>query len=59
MGQRDRRFAAIAIRRDGSRMVVRLPQSLEVTLLGKLEVVLLGLIDLITGSRRENGDRRR
>jgi len=59
MGQRNRRFAAIAIRSDGRRVPVRLPQSVEVSLLGKLEDVLLELIDLITGSRRETGDRRR
>ena len=59
MGQRNRRFAAIAIRSDGRRVPVRLPQSVEVSLLGKLEVIVLELIDLITGSRRETGDRRR
>lgn len=59
MGQRNRHFAAIAIRGDGRPVPVRLPQDVEVSLLGKLEVVLLELIDLITGSRRETGDRRR
>ena len=61
MGQTDRQrnFAAIAIRGDGRRVPVRLPQDVEVSLLGKLEVVILELIGLITGSRRESGDRRR
>lgn len=61
MGQtyRQRQFAAIAIRGDGRRVAVRLPQPVEVSLLGKLEVVLLELIGLITGSRWEPGDRRR
>lgn len=61
MGQRNRQRAltAIAIRGDGRRVAVLLPQNVEVTLLGKLEDVLLGLIGLITGSRWESGDRRR
>jgi hypothetical protein len=61
MGQFDheREFVAIAIRGDGRRVSVRLPQPVEVSLLGKLEVVVLELIGLITGSRRETGDRRR
>ncbi len=61
MGQtsRQRHFAAIAIRGDGTRVPVRLPQSVEVSLLGKLEVIVLELRGLITGSRRESGDRRR
>jgi len=61
MGQRNRQraFTAIAIRGDGRRVPMSLPQSVEVSLLGKLEDVLLGLIGLITGSRRESGDRRR
>jgi len=61
MGQTDRQrhFAALAIRRDGRRVPVRLPQDVEVSLLGKLEDVLLELIGLITGSRWESGDRRR
>ena len=61
MGQtfRQRKFVAIAIRGDGRRVPVPLPQDVEVSLLGKLEVVLLELIGLITGSRRESGDRRR
>ena len=61
MGQidRQRRLTAIAIRGDGRRVLVRLPQDVEVSLLGKLEDVLLELIGLITGSRRESGDRRR
>jgi hypothetical protein len=61
MGQtdRERHFAAIAIRGDGTRVSVRLPQPVEVSLLGKLEVIVLGLIDLISGSRWESGDRRR
>jgi hypothetical protein len=56
---RQRHFAAIAIRDDGTRVLVRLPQSVEVSLLGKLEVIVLELIGLITGSRWEPGDRRR
>ena len=61
MGQTDRQrqFAAIAIRGDGRRVPVRLSQNVEVSILGKLEVVALELISLITGSRRESGDRRR
>jgi hypothetical protein len=61
MGQTDRQrdFAAIAIRGDGTRVPVRLPQPVAVAFLGKLEVVVLELISLITGSRRETGDRRR
>jgi len=61
MGQsnRQREFAAIAIRGDGRRVAVRLPQSVEVSLLGKLEVIALELVGLITGSRWESGDRRR
>lgn len=61
MGQSDRQrhFAALAIRRDGTRMPVNLPQPVEVSLLGKLEVIVLELIGLITGSRWESGDRRR
>jgi hypothetical protein len=57
--QRQRKFTAIAIRGDGRRVPVLLPQDVEVSLLGKLEDVLLELIGLITGSRRESGDRRR
>ncbi len=61
MGQsdRERQFVAIAIRGDGQHVPVRLPQPVEVSLLGKLEVIVLELIGLITGSRRETGDRRR
>ena len=61
MGQTDRQrhYAALAIREDGTRVPVNLPQPVEVSLLGKLEVIALELIDLITGSRRESGDRRR
>ena len=61
MGQSDRqrRFAAIAIRDDGTHVPVRLPQPVAVSLLGKLEVFVLELISLITGSRWESGDRRR
>ncbi len=61
MGQTDRQrhFAAIAIRGDGKRMPVRLSQPVEVSLLGKLEAIVLELIGLITGSRWESGDRRR
>jgi len=61
MGQSDRQrnYAALAIREDGTRVPVNLPQPVEVSLIGKLEVVLLELIGLITGSRWESGDRRR
>jgi hypothetical protein len=61
MGQTDRQrtFAALAIRGDGARVPVKLPQPVEVSLLGKLEVIVLELIGLITGSRWEPGDRRR
>lgn len=61
MGQTDRqrKYAALAIRDDGTRVPVNLPQPVEVSLLGKLEDVVLELIGLITGSRRESGDRRR
>lgn len=61
MGQTDRQrhFAALAIRDDGTRVPVNLPQPVGVSLLGKLEVIALELIGLITGSRWEPGDRRR
>jgi hypothetical protein len=61
MGQsnRQRMYAALAIREDGARVPVNLPQPVLVSLLGKLEVVVLELIGLITGSRWEPGDRRR
>jgi hypothetical protein len=61
MGQTDRRLklAAFAIREDGTRVPVSLPQPVEVSLLGKLEVIVLELVGLITGSRWESGDRRR
>jgi hypothetical protein len=61
MGQtdRERQFVAIAVRADGTRVPVRLPHNVEVSLLGRLEVCALELIGLITGSRRESGDRRR
>jgi hypothetical protein len=61
MGQTDRQrhYAALAIREDGKRVPVDLPQPVEVSLLGKLEVIALELIGLITGSRWESGDRRR
>ena len=61
MGQTDRQrqYAALAIRADGTRVPVNLPQPVEVSLLGKLEVIVLDLIGLITGSRWEPGDRRR
>jgi hypothetical protein len=61
MGQLDRRryYALTAIRGDGQRVPVRLPQPVLVTLLAKLDVFVLELIGLITGSRRETGDRRR
>jgi hypothetical protein len=61
MGQteRQRRFSAIAVRGDGTRVPVRLPQNVAVLLLGTLEALALELIGLITGSRRETGERRR
>jgi hypothetical protein len=61
MGQsnRQRSFAAIAIRGDGTRVSVRLSQPVAVSLVGKFEAVVLELIGLITGSRWESGDRRR
>ena len=61
MGQTDRqrKYAALAIREDGTRVPVNLPQPVEVSILGKLEDVVLELIGLITGSRWEPGDRRR
>ena len=61
MGQTDRHhdYAALAIRDDGTRVPVNLPQPVAVSLLGKLEDVVLELIGLITGSRWEPGDRRR
>ena len=60
MGQTDRKrkLVAIAIRADGSRVPVRLPDP-EVSILAKLELVVLGLLALLTGSRRESGGRRR
>jgi hypothetical protein len=61
MGQthRSRKLVAIAIRDDGRRVPVRLPDPAEVSILAKLELVVLGLLDLLTGSRRESGGRRR
>ena len=61
MGQtrRQHRFAAIAIRGDGTRVPVRLSQNVAVLLLGTLEALALELVGLITGSRRETGEGRR
>jgi len=61
MGQfdRSRKLVAIAIRADGTRVLVRLPDPAEVSILGKLELIGLGLLALLTGSRRESGGRRR
>lgn len=61
MGQTDRsrKLVAIAIRADGRRVPVRLPDPAEVSILAKLELVVLGLLALLTGSRRESGGRRR
>jgi hypothetical protein len=56
---RQRHFAALAIRRDGTRVPVDLARPVSVSLLGKLEGIVLELIGLITGSRWESGDRRR
>ena len=57
MGQqhRDRRLAAVAIRADGRRVPVQLPDAAEVSILAKLELVALGLLAILTGSRREPG----
>jgi len=57
--KRQREYSAIAVRGDGTRVSVALPQDVEVSLLGRLEVLLLDLIGLIAGSRWESGDRRR
>ena len=61
MGQqhRHRRFAAIAIRADGRRVPMQLPDDSDVSLLAKLGLVVLELIGILTGSRRETGGRRR
>ncbi|MEX1295879.1 MAG: hypothetical protein AB1Z67_06890 [Candidatus Limnocylindrales bacterium] len=61
MGQTDRQrnFAALAIRKDGQRVPVDMPQPVAVSILAKLEVIALELSGLITGSRWESGDRRR
>ena len=61
MGQlnRHRRFSAIAIRADGRRVPMQLPDDSEVSLIAKLELVALELIGILTGSRRETGGRRR
>jgi hypothetical protein len=61
MGQtnRSRKLVAIAIREDGRRVPVRLPDPAGVSILSKLELVVLGLVALLTGSRRETGGRRR
>jgi hypothetical protein len=61
MGQtnRHRNLVAIAIRADGRRVPVRLSAAAEVSLLARLESLVLELALLITGSRRESGDRRR
>jgi hypothetical protein len=56
---RNRKLVAIAIRADGRRVPVRLPDPAEVSILAKLELIVLGLLDLLTGSRRESGGRRR
>jgi hypothetical protein len=61
MGQthRHRSLAAIAIRADGRRMPVRLSDAAEVSLVARLESLVLELAIILTGSRREPGDRRR
>jgi len=55
---RDRRLSAVAIRADGTRVPVRLPDPAESTVFGKLVLLVTGLLALITGSRREPGGRR-
>ena len=61
MGRTDRHriLTAIAIRADGRRVPVDLPSDVEVSIIGRLELIVLGLLALITGSRKEPGDRRR
>ena len=61
MGQqhRHRRFVALAIRADGRRVPMHLPDHAEVSLVAKLELVALELIGILTGSRRVTGGRPR
>jgi hypothetical protein len=54
---RNRRFAAVAMRADGTRVPVQLPVA-EVSILAKLELVALELLGILTGSRRETGGKR-
>jgi len=61
MGQQNRyrRLVAVAIRADGRRVPMQLPDDSEVSLIAKLELVVLELIGILTGSRRETGGGRR
>jgi len=61
MGQQNRyrRLVAVAIRADGRRVPMQLPDDSEVSLIAKLELVALELIGILTGSRRETGGGRR
>ncbi len=54
---RNRRFAAVAMRADGTRVPAQLPVA-EVSILAKLELVALELLGILTGSRRETGGKR-
>jgi hypothetical protein len=60
MGLFDRnRFAPVAVRVDGRRAPVRMPDAAEVSILSKIELVVLDLLALLLGSRRESGGKRR
>ena len=61
MGQQNRyrRLVAVAIRAEGRRVPMQLPDESEVSLIAKLELVALELIGILTGSRRETGGGRR
>jgi hypothetical protein len=59
MGLFDRkRLAPVAVRADGRRAPVQLPDA-EVSILSKVELVVLDLLALLLGSRRESGGKRR
>jgi hypothetical protein len=59
LADRQRDYAALAIRGDGTRLPVRLSQDVAVLLLGRLEGIVLELIGLIAGTRWGSGERRR